>query len=147
MIWGDTPCGFSYRPSEGASGGLITLWDTSRVDVCSTMSFGGVLIIRGKIIDSGEEFAICNVYAPCDSVAKRELWERLIFVITNNGDICLCLCGHFNVVRHEEERKGRGTIFRQADADMFNNFIVDGALIDIPICGRLLLGTVVTVFL
>lgn len=68
-------------------------------------------------------------------------------VINNIGDNWLCLCGDFNVFRHEEERKGRGMIFRQAYADMFNNFIVDGALIDLLFVVGCLLGTVVTVFL
>jgi exonuclease III len=26
--WGSSPLGYSYRPSVGASGGLLTLWDT-----------------------------------------------------------------------------------------------------------------------
>jgi len=47
------------------------------------------------------------------------------------------LCGDFNVIRNEDERKGRETVFRQVDADMFNNFIVGCSLIDLPIYGRL----------
>jgi len=36
-----------------------------------------------------------------------------------------------------EERKGRGSVFRQMEAYMFNTFITDTLLIDLPICGRL----------
>lgn len=36
-----------------------------------------------------------------------------------------------------EERKGRGTVFGQMEADMFNKFIDDTLLIDLPISGRL----------
>jgi hypothetical protein len=36
-----------------------------------------------------------------------------------------------------EEQKGRSTVFRQMEADMFNTFITDTLLIDLPICGRL----------
>jgi hypothetical protein len=32
-LWGNTPCDFSYRPSVEASGGLLTVWDTSEVEV------------------------------------------------------------------------------------------------------------------
>jgi exonuclease III len=28
-IWGEGPSAFSYKPSVGASGGLITVWDSS----------------------------------------------------------------------------------------------------------------------
>ncbi|PNX89483.1 cytochrome p450, partial [Trifolium pratense] len=31
-LWGNSSHGFSYRPSVGASGGLLTLWDSSEVE-------------------------------------------------------------------------------------------------------------------
>ena len=111
-IWGDGLCAYFYQPSMGASGGLVTVWDSSRIDVLFTMSFGHVLIIKGKIIMTGEEFIIFNVYAPCDSVAKQQLWERLVPLVLNYGDISLCLCGDFNFVRSIDERKGKSSIFR-----------------------------------
>ena len=135
--WGTTPVGYSYQPSNGASGGLLTAWDASRLDVRFSMSFKHVLIIKGTIIDSGVEFMIVNVYAPCDLAAEKDLWERLQLLVSTNTDLCLCVCGDFNSVRSVEERKGRGEVFRQVDADVFNKFIHDCALIDLPICGRL----------
>jgi len=111
-IWGDGPCDYSYQPSMGASGGLVTVWDRSRIYVLFTISFGHVLIIKGKVITTEEEFIIFNVYAPCDSVAKHELWERLVPMVLNYGDICLCLCGDFKSVRSIEEHKGRSSVFR-----------------------------------
>jgi hypothetical protein len=136
-IWGDTPCGYSYRLSFGAFGGLVTVWDCSRVNVWSSMSFGNVLVIKRMVIPTVEEFVICNVYAPYDSVAKKQLWERLTPLVHNHRDTCVFLCGNFNAVINLEERKGRGLVFRQGDADMFNKFINDSFLIDLPICGRL----------
>jgi exonuclease III len=136
-IWGDTYCGYFFRPSTGASGGLITVWDTSRVEVWSTMSLDNILVIRGKVLPSAEEFVIVNVYAPIDLIAKREVWERLTNLVLNNSNTCICLCGDFNVVCSREERKGRGLVFRQTEDDMFNKFIADCSLIDLPLCGRL----------
>jgi exonuclease III len=34
-LWGNSPHAFSYRSSVGASGGLLTLWDSSKVEVWS----------------------------------------------------------------------------------------------------------------
>lgn len=136
-LWAVSPYGFSYQPSSGASGGLVTIWDSTRIDVWCSMSFGHTLIIKGSIIQSGEHFVLVNVYAPCDLLAKRVLWERLTLFVNNNNDVCLCVCGDFNSVRSIDERKGRGVGFRQADADCFNKFIDDSFLIDLPICGRL----------
>ncbi|XP_024626603.1 uncharacterized protein [Medicago truncatula] len=100
-FWGDTLFGYSYQQSIRASGGLVTVWDESRIVVFSSMRLDHVLIIKGK---------------------------RLLFV---------CVCGDFNSVRSVDERKGRGDVFRQGDADIFNMFIHDSLLIDLPICGRL----------
>lgn len=53
-VGGAAPYGFSFKSSVGASGGLITVWDSSRVDVWSPMSLGHALIIKGKVISSSE---------------------------------------------------------------------------------------------
>lgn len=98
-FWGDAPNGFSYQPPLGASGGLVTVWNSTRIDVWCSMSFGHTLIIKGTVIQTGEHFVIVNVYAPFELVAKRALWERLtVFVNNNNNDVCLCVCGDFNSV-------------------------------------------------
>ena len=72
-IWGDDSSDFSYCLSVGASGGLVTVWDASRVVVWSSMNYGNVLVIRGKVILTSEEFMIFNVCAPCDTATKRDL--------------------------------------------------------------------------
>jgi exonuclease III len=136
-IWGDAPRDFSFCRSVGASGGLVTVWDTSRIVIWSSMSYGNVLVIKGKVISSDEEFMIFNVYAPCDLAAKREMWVTLKSKVLNNNDVNVCVCGDFNSVRGEDERKGRCTVYRQADASAFNDFIDSCYLIDLPICGRL----------
>jgi len=124
-IWGDAPYGFSYQPSVGASGGLITVWNSSRIDVWSTSSFAHTLVIYGRVILTGEDIIIINVYAPCDYAGKPELWTRLTSFVVSKTDSCVCLCGDFNSTRSMEERRGRGTVFRQVEADEFNKFIDD----------------------
>lgn len=136
-LWGSATYGFSFQPSVGASGGLLTVWDTNFVEATSTSSFNHVLVVRGRIIHTGQEFAIANVYAPCDTAAKQILWGQLSNFVLNNGDAPLCICGDFNSIRSREERKSRGVVFRQHDADIFNQFIEENFLVDLPICGRL----------
>jgi len=69
-LWGGTPHFFSYRPSVGASGGLLILWDASLVEVWSTESIEHAIIIHGQFVQSNDEFYLVNVYAPCDNGAK-----------------------------------------------------------------------------
>jgi hypothetical protein len=84
------------------------VWDSTVVDVRSSMSFGHVLVIKGTFIPNAQNFIIFNVYAPCDAAAKKSLWERLIPLVLNNSDVCVCVCGDFNSIRSVEEMKGRG---------------------------------------
>jgi hypothetical protein len=71
------------------------------------------------------------------SMVKQVLWDQLLNFVVSNSDANLCLCGDFNSVRSIEERRGRGSSFRQHDSDIFNKFIEEGYLVDMPICGRL----------
>lgn len=92
LLWGDMAHNYSFQPSLGASRGILSLWDTSVVDVWSTMCFGHVLVIKGRVILTGHEFTIVNVYPPCDMVTKQALRDRLISFILNHGDDILCVC-------------------------------------------------------
>jgi hypothetical protein len=42
-MWGHLNVAFFYRPSVGASGGLLTMWDTDEVEVWSSVSRDYVL--------------------------------------------------------------------------------------------------------
>jgi hypothetical protein len=78
-LWGNSPHEFSYRPSAGASGGLLTLWDSFEVEVWSSESPNHVLWCHGRFVTFGEEFSVANVYAPCESGAKQVLLERSLW--------------------------------------------------------------------
>jgi len=135
-LWGDGVHNLSYQPSIGASGGLVTVWDMSRIEVTSSVSFRHVLVIKGKVLLTGEDFVILNVYAPCDSEATKILWGNLLLHIQNNIDVCICVFGDFNSMRSVDERKGRAMALKHTDAEVFNTFIHDILLIDLRICGR-----------
>jgi len=125
-LWPNPSVGFSFQLSIGASGGILTAWDHNVVEVWSMSRLPHVLVIRGRVIQTGQEFIIANVNAPCDTAAKQLLWDTLLPFVIHNSNAILCLCGGFNYVRSSEERKGQGTIFRQHDSGIFNKFIDDG---------------------
>jgi len=56
--WGNSSFGYSYRPSVGASGGILTLWDSAEVDVWVTRSIDNVVIIQGHFIKNGDDFTL-----------------------------------------------------------------------------------------
>jgi exonuclease III len=104
-LWGNSPHAFSFRPSVGASGGLLTIWDSVEVEVWSSISRDHVLWCHRRFISTGEEFFVANVYAPCDDGAKQGLWNYLSIRIQPLFGKRVCVCGDFNAVRHLDERR------------------------------------------
>jgi exonuclease III len=102
-LWGSPDHDYSFRPSVGASGGLLMMWDCSEVEVWSSMSQDHILIIHGRFIRTDEEFYLFNVYAPCDARAKLELWESLTTRLHILRGQKVCVCGDFNTVCGVEE--------------------------------------------
>ncbi|GJV14196.1 RNA-directed DNA polymerase, eukaryota, reverse transcriptase zinc-binding domain protein [Tanacetum coccineum] len=75
-----------------------------------------------------------NVYAPQDDSKKEKLWNDIFdFMNSNRGHHLIF--GDFNVVRFASERFG--TAFNHASANVFNQFIRDAHLWDIPLGGHL----------
>jgi len=136
LMWGDSNHAYSFRPSVGASGGLLTVWDTLEVEVWSSVSQDNVLIIHGKFIRTNEVFFIFNVYAPCEVRARQHLWSTLSVKLQLIQGNKVCVCGDFNAIRRPEERRPlRGAGLSQ-DLQHFSQFIDDNGLIDLPLCGR-----------
>ncbi|GAU48515.1 hypothetical protein TSUD_244350 [Trifolium subterraneum] len=117
-------------------GGLLTLWDSSEVEVWSSESRDHVLWCRGRFTKSGEEFLVANVYAPCDDGAKLVLWGSLSARIQSLGRQRLCVYGDFNAVKLVDERRSSRGESRSLDHIPFNSFIDDNNLIDLPLSGR-----------
>ncbi|KEH15970.1 endonuclease/exonuclease/phosphatase family protein, partial [Medicago truncatula] len=89
---------------------ILTLWDTSEVEVWDSRMLASSLIIHGRFVKSGCEFFIANVYAPCDSIGRQALWLHLGDIINNNKEDNWCVCGDFNAIRSLLERKSRAWV-------------------------------------
>ena len=135
-LWGNPYHSYSYRPSVGASGGILTIWDTTEVDVMITRSMAHVVIIQGKMLQNGADFSLANVYAPCESLRRQDVWNQLGLVISNFRDSSWCVCGDFNAIRSQVERKSRMVGTFVEDYSDFNQFIDNNILLDLPLCGR-----------
>jgi len=122
-IWGSTSHDYSFVSSVGASGRLVTIWDTSEVEVWMSCRGDHFLMIHGRFIKSNEEFYLFNVHAPCDRIPKQALWTSLSSRLLSMGSLNVCLCGDFNSVRSADERRSvRGTQTLDEFAP-FNEFI------------------------
>ena len=135
-LWGFESYGFSYCPSMREAGGILTLWNSSEVNLHVSMSFENVLIIKGRFIKSVVDFAIANVYVPYDNGGREHLWERLTDLIQTDVRRAWCVSGDFNAIRLESESKSRVIGGNSEDFSAFNNFIDNVVLVDLSLCGR-----------
>ncbi|GJT40557.1 RNA-directed DNA polymerase, eukaryota, reverse transcriptase zinc-binding domain protein [Tanacetum coccineum] len=132
-MWGNFNFDYACSMARGRSGGLVTIWDPN-VFVKKRMWCGdNYIIIEGDRKNLAENFYIINVYGPQHQPEKSILWSFLRnFILNHTGKVILF--GDLNEVRSESERFG--SIFSNGDAAIFNDFIRDTSLIDLPMGGR-----------
>ncbi|GAU46317.1 hypothetical protein TSUD_243380, partial [Trifolium subterraneum] len=139
FLWGSDAVNFSFQPSVGASGGIITIWDPSSVCVLFTISLQHCVIIGGRFIKDNFPFCFANVYAPSEASGRALLWQALEGKISHFVNMAWCVVGDFNAVRGSEERSGRSSNPIQnsvVEYSDFNSFIENNFLIDLPLGGR-----------
>ncbi|KAL8538469.1 hypothetical protein ACS0TY_000467 [Phlomoides rotata] len=108
-LWIDKEFGWSYSGSCGAAGGMIIIWKKSTFKLEQQWSIPGALAIRGKWGEEGEvTINVINVYAPRKAEEQQVLWNELIRWVGDRGEEAWCICGDFNAIAHQSERKGTG---------------------------------------
>ncbi|WMV21816.1 hypothetical protein MTR67_015201 [Solanum verrucosum] len=91
------------KEAQGSSGGIMILWD-KRVWRGELLLVGSQCL-TGKFSGIHDDFNWCitAVYADCDTVIRRVLWQELLQMKTSiNGP--WVVCGDFNVTRFATER-------------------------------------------
>jgi hypothetical protein len=135
-LWGSDDVAYSFKPSVGASGGILTMWNTRVVDIWMTMTLPNSLFVKGKFLINNVDFCLANVYAPCDNRGRRDLWNAIGGMLQSHNSVAWCVLGDFNAVRSIVERKSRSLNNNNEDFAPFNHFIDGNSLVDLPLCGR-----------
>ncbi|GJW28107.1 RNA-directed DNA polymerase, eukaryota [Tanacetum coccineum] len=113
---------------------LKSKWGNFKFDYACSMA-------RGKWLNSTDNYYLINVYGPQHQPDKANLWESLrIFAHQHVGHIILFV--DLNEVRHENE--SFRTTFSSNDALIFNSFIDNVGLIDLPLGGKIYLDSIVS---
>jgi hypothetical protein len=131
-IWRCPYVEWSYVASNGASGGILLMWDrrvVSKVEVCHGSY---VVACSFRNVDDGMEWAFAGVYGPNRDAARRMMWEELA------GLLCLwelpwCIGGDFNVTLFHNERSGG--VRRRREVATFADFTAEMGLMDLPLAG------------
>ncbi|XP_071704083.1 uncharacterized protein [Rutidosis leptorrhynchoides] len=108
------------------------LWGSHDVGYVEKKAVEGefFIAIKGKLAGHNTDIVVVNVYGPHNDDKKKSFWDSLSNLL-NFNNVAWVLCGDFNEVRRCDERKN--SIFMERRASLFNEFIENNGLIEIPL--------------
>lgn len=124
---------FAYVPSRGASGGLLTIWNSSAFDGTVVLLDFFALGISFTSKCAGNTWHLYKVYGPCRGDARQLFTDWLYEVDIPDAEDWL-LVGDYNFIRSTENRNKPGGNVN--DILLFNDIIHTQALIELPLKGR-----------
>lgn len=98
---------FCFFPSDGASGGLIIIWNSSVLDGVMVQANTYAITVNFHNRLDNKNFHLTNVYGPSVSSEKIAFITWLINLDTSSFDDWL-LAGDFNLIRSAENRNKPG---------------------------------------
>jgi hypothetical protein len=131
-LWGGQYVDWVFLGSNGASGGILLMWDRRVVEKLEDAVGQYSVSCKFKTVMDQSEWMFSGVYGPNLDSERQGLWDELAGV-KSWWDVPWCVGGDFNVVRFPEE-KSHFTSFTQAMHD-FSDFISAQGLIDTPLLG------------
>ncbi|XP_016164173.1 uncharacterized protein LOC107606647 [Arachis ipaensis] len=132
-IWGQGSPGWEYVGSDGASGGLLLIWDEVMFKLNNCYKGERWLCVEGMILKNSFNCVFVLIYGAHGRDEKIHVWEELSFIVGLCQVPC-CFMGDFNEIVHAEER--RGTIGLTRSAEEFKFWIQDMKLADLPLTDR-----------
>ncbi|XP_058725895.1 uncharacterized protein LOC131597199 [Vicia villosa] len=132
-MWGDVQVEWSHLDANGASGGILTMW--KRDFFTLNINFRGEGFLGLCAEKEGKLIYFLNVYASCDLVTRKRTWNKVREFKNINFKGSWCIGGDFNSISSSEERIGTLTRSYRSDIMIFNEFIEEMELVDLPTIG------------
>ena len=125
---------FAFVPSQGASGGLVTIWKiyVFSGDVIFSSEFALVITFTSTL--SAHSWSLANIYGPCSGDARLTFTNWLYDLVIPPPTQDWLLLGDFNYIRAPENRNKPGGC--PSDMCTFNDIMRKLSLIELPIKGR-----------
>lgn len=106
---------FEFFPSEGASGGLLIVWNSRWYDGLLLVANSYSITVKLRCLLSGRSFHLTNIYGPSTPDKKAEFINWLYNFDTSCFDDWL-LAGDFNLIRSPDDRNRGGGQYNRYDA-------------------------------
>lgn len=124
---------FVFIPSRGASGGLVTIWNsnvfTGNIIIDEQFALG----IEFTSTQSAHSWKLVNTYGPCQG-EESTTFTKWLFELDIPSHEDWLLIGDFNYIRSPNNRNMPGGDAQ--DMFIFNDFIHEQELTELPIKGR-----------
>lgn len=124
---------FFFSPSVGASGGLITIWNSSFLSASLLQANSYAVTVKFDSHLYNNSFHLTNVYGPSASAEKFGFVTWLLNLNSSDFNNWI-LAGDFNLYRSTDDRNKPGG--NLGEIQMFNEFIIDLDLVEIPFSGQ-----------
>jgi hypothetical protein len=122
-----------FKPSLGASGGLITAWDDQVLEFLHHSIDDFSITTTFSLRADNLSFSIINVYGPCIHDQKPLFLDSLAQIFaTFSGSVAIM--GDFNLIRPPRDKSNDN--FNVSEAALFNDSINNLGLIEIPLSDR-----------
>jgi exonuclease III len=121
-LWGCPYVEWCHVASNGASGGILLVWDRRVVSKIDAYLGSFVVACSFRNVEDGMVWAFAGLYGPTRNNFRRLLWEELAEVMSL-WDMPWCIGGDFNVTLFHSERSG-GARMRRAVTE-FAEFTMD----------------------
>jgi hypothetical protein len=130
---------FEFLPSDGASGGLLTVWNGNQFYRELVDSNSLAITVKLTYLQSHQQWFLSNVYGPCTPNGRADFTNWLYNLDASAYELWLLL-GDLNLIRHPENRNRLGRNIN--DMMFFNDIISHLDLIEIPLKIGLLHGVI-----
>lgn len=84
-LWDGDYFDWVWQQSQGAAGSLFIMWRTTIFTLQQSFQGDGFIGVRGLWGINRIEITLVNVYAPCDSGRKAQLWHNIRDLMRNMG--------------------------------------------------------------
>ena len=133
-IWSCPYVDWLYLGSDGASGGILLIWNSRVVEKVEEAVGHFSVSCEFKNVGDQFEWAFAGVYGPNLNNRRRLMWEELTGLISW-WDLPWCLGGDFNIIRFPSERLGAASFSKAMYR--FSDFVSLHGLMDIHMEGGL----------
>lgn len=119
---------------EGASGGLLTLFNHKHFQVTTIHNEGNILLCKVFHMYSKDSWFLLNAYTPNTKQERKVYWAKLSSLIQNCNLNKGIIMGDFNTSLFDEEKYGGLALDQDSKMDL-SLFINSLALLDVELAG------------